>query len=104
MAPTPSISQLEPNPLSWEEDLLASSDGSDDFGKNSLEGIFLRIVVNGKPDTIFLGLQESDYQDAGNLWKSIQAKLCEMGITMAIMNNKLVGVLINWDVSDLYNS
>ena len=42
-----------------------SSDGSDDFGHKSQEGIYLRIVSEeGKPRNLFIGLEELNYQVA----------------------------------------
>ena len=70
-----------------------SSDGSDDCGHNSQEGLFLRVVdQSGKPRTIFIGLEELNFLDAANLWEQIKSRLSEFGWPLAVLKKKLIGV------------
>ena len=70
-----------------------SSDGSDDFGHCSQEGIFVRVCTkDGRPRTVFIGIEELNYQDAANLWGQIQRKLTEYGFDVATLKKKLVSV------------
>ena len=69
-----------------------SSDTSDDHSHASQESIFFRVVVDGIPKNIFIGLEELDFQDAHNLWEQIKKRLAQSGLSVATLKKKLVAV------------
>ena len=69
-----------------------SSDTSDDHSHASQESIYFRVVIDREPKTIFVALEDLDFQDAHNLWEQIKARLAKHGLTIAVLQKKLVSV------------
>ena len=67
-----------------------SSDTSDDHSHASQESIFFRVVVDGIPKNIFIGLEELDFQDAHNLWEQIKKRLAQSGLSVATFKKNLL--------------
>ena len=54
--------------------------------------IFFRIVVEGKPKSVFIALKDVDFHDANNLLIQIKNRLAQHGLTVEVLKRKLVSV------------
>ena len=76
----------------WLDELdgkdIDMSRSSDDHSHASQESIFFRVVVDGIPKNIFIGLEELDFQDVHNLWEQIKKRLAQSGLSVATLKKK----------------